>query len=115
MTRLEQILKMAEIIQDAEKRASVGLIDTKSFPSDEITRFGLQRLAAASELIDAGYILPEQIEIGVLVKDGMVTEVTSNEPGVDVEVVDLDVQDPEELNELESRADWLLSNRHRIW
>lgn len=41
----------------------------------------------------------------IIVKDGLVSEVLSTDPDIDVEVIDMDTNDPEVRDEIDKRLD----------
>ena len=55
MSREKQIEEMTQIIQKGELDRNRGIIDCSEFPTDLVIKVGLQRLAGAKALCNAGY------------------------------------------------------------
>lgn len=111
----KQILLMARYIQQGERARERGEFDCSEFSVDERCEVGVQRLAGAIYLYDLGYRMVIPDDITIIVKDGRVMNVYSTNENIAANVIDLDVQDPDELAELEKSANKACEEQISIW
>lgn len=111
--RRSDILTMAKCVNRA--RAGWEKYDISDFALVDISREGMLNVAIAAYLYDIGYRLPVPDDITVLVEQGQVIGVYSNNEDIAAEVIDLDVQDTELLKEFKASADKVRNTQYSIW
>lgn len=65
MDREQQIAEMAKIIHKGELDRNKGVLDCTEFATDLVIRIGLQRLAGAKALYNAGYRKQSEVAVEI--------------------------------------------------
>lgn len=112
-TRQSDILTMAKCVDHA--RVLWDKYDLSEFSSEDISREGMLNMAIAAYLYDIGYRVTVPDDITVIVEEGRVTGVYSNNEDIAAEVIDLDVQDTELLEMYRHSADKVRNTQYSIW
>ena len=111
--RRSDILTMAKCVNNA--RAGWEKYDLSDFALGDISREGMLNAAIAAYLYDIGYRVTVPDDITVIVEQGQVTGVYSNNEDIAAEVINLDVQDTELLEEFKRSADKVRNTQYSIW
>ena len=110
-TRKSNIITIAKTIKDAAKNKQ----DISEFDSDIKFGIGLDTLSMAAYLYDAGIRMSALDDITIIVKDGRVNEVYSNNENIAVNLIDFDGLDQDEYTALELEALKARQTQHSIW
>ena len=111
--RRSDILTMAKCVDHARKLWDK--YDLSEFSSEDISREGMLNMAVAAYLYDIGYRVTVPDDITVIVEEGRVTGVYSNNEDIAAEVIDLDVTDDELLDMFKNSADKVRNTQYSIW
>ena len=111
--RRSDILTMAKYVNKA--RVGWEKCDLSDFALGDISREGMLNVAIAAYLYDIGYCITAPDDITVIVEQGQITGVYSNNEDIVAEVIDLDVQDTELLEEFKRSADKVRNTQYSIW
>ena len=111
--RRNDILTMAKCVNQA--RAEWEKYDLSDFALGDISREGMLNVAIAAYLYDIGYRVTVPDDVTVIVEQGQVTGVYSNNEDIAAEVIDLDVQDSELLEAFKRSADKVRNTQYSIW
>ena len=111
--RQSDILTMAKCVHHA--RELWEKYDLSDFALGDISREGMLNVAIAAYLYDIGYRVTIPDDITVIVEQGQVTGVYSNNEDIAAEVIDLDVQDTELLEVFKRSADKVRNTQYSIW
>ena len=96
-------------------RSTTVWYDLSDFSLGDVSREGLLNVAVAAHLYDLGYRMPIYSDVTVIVENGQVTGVFSQNDNLAAEVIDLDVQDEEELDRLTASAYKVRQTQHSVW
>ena len=112
-SRRKDILAMAKSVNQA--RAKWEKYDISDFSLGDVSREGLLNVALAGALYDMGYRLTGGADVTVIVENGQVVGVYSDNDLIAADVIDLDVQDEDELIQLRLSADKARNTQHSVW
>ena len=111
--RRSDILTMAKCVHHARKGWEK--YDLSDFALGDVSREGMLNVAIAAYLYDIGYRVTVPDDITVIVEEGRVTGVYSNNEDIAAEVIDLDVADDELLEMFKTSADKVRNTQYSIW
>ena len=111
--RRSDILTMAKCVHHA--RDGWEKYDLSDFALGDVSREGMLNVAIAAYLYDIGYRVTVPDDITVIVEEGRVTGVYSNNEDIAAEVIDLDVADDELLEMFKNSADKVRNTQYSIW
>lgn len=111
--RRSDILAMAKCVDHARKLWDK--YDLSEFSSEDISREGMLNMAIAAYLYDIGYRVTVPDDITVIVEEGRVIGVYSNNEDIAAEVIDLDVTNDELLEMFKNSADKVRNTQYSIW
>ena len=112
-SRRKDILAMAKSVNQA--RAGWEKYDISDFSLGDVSREGVLNVALAGALYDMGYRLTGGADVTVIVENGQVVGVYSDNDLIAADVIDLDVQDEDELIQLRLSADKARNAQHSVW
>ena len=111
--RRSDILTMAKCVHHA--REGWEKYDLSDFALGDVSREGMLNVAIAAYLYDIGYRVTVPDDITVIVEEGRVTGVYSNNEDIAADVIDLDVADDELLEMFKTSADKVRNTQYSIW
>lgn len=111
--RRKDILAMAKCVNQA--RAGWEKYDISEFSFGDVSREGLLNVAIAGALYDMGYRLSVGADVTVIVENGQVIGIYSDNDLIAADVIDLDVQDEEVFEQLKISADKARTSQHSVW
>lgn len=110
-TRKNDIINIAKTLVEAERNKQ----DLSDFDSDIKFSIGLGALSTAIYLHDAGFRLSCLDDVSIVVKDGRVSEVYSNNENLAVNVMDFDGLEQDEYDALDREASKVRETLHSVW
>ena len=110
-TRTNDIIAIAKSLVDAEKNKQ----DLSEFDSSIKFSIGHSTLSTAVYLYDIGFRINGLDDVEIIVKDGRVSEVYSNNENIAVNVMDFDGLEDDEYSALEKEAAKVRQTQHSIW
>lgn len=113
--RKDDILALAKIIKQGRADWKNEKCDTSDFSTDELSSIGILNLSLAAYLYDSGCRIAGLADVTVIVENGQVTGVYSDNDNLAAEVIDLDVQNTEVLEQLTLYADKVQNTQQPIW
>ncbi len=110
-TRKNDIISIARTLVEAEKNKQ----DLSEFDSDIKFSIGHGALNAAIYLHELGFRLSALDDVSIVVKDGRVSEVYSNNENLAVNVMDFDGLEQDEYDALDREASKVRQTQHSVW
>ena len=113
--RKDSILALAKIIKLGRDELRKDNYNLSGFTTKELSDIGMSNLMLARYLHDVGCQMANCADVTVIVENGQVTGVYSNNESIAAEVIDLDVQDIELLEHLRASAQKVESTQLSVW
>lgn len=113
--RKDSILALAKIIKQGRDKLGNDTHDLSEFSTKELSEIGMSNLILARYLHEVGYQMSDSADVTVIVENGQVTGIYSNNEDIAAEVIDLDVQDAELLEHLKASAKKTESTQLPVW
>lgn len=113
--RKDSILALAKVIKQGRDELRKDNCDLSDFDTRELSNIGMSNLILARYLYDVGCQMASSPDVTVIVENGQVTGVYSNDETIAAEVIDLDVQDTEVLEHLRGYAKKTESTQFSVW
>lgn len=113
--RNNSILSLAKIIKQGRQEQTNKSCDLSEFSKEELLDVGMSNLMLAIHLHDVGCQMANYTDVTVIVENGQVTRVYSNNESIAAEVIDLDVEDIEILNELRASVEKVKATQFPVW
>ncbi len=113
--RKDSILALAKVMKQGRDELRNENCDLSDFTAKELSDIGMSNLILARYLYDVGCRMVNSADVTVIVENGQVTGVYSNDESIAAEVIDLDVQDTELLAHLRESAKKAESTQFPVW
>lgn len=111
----DSILALAKVMKQGRDELRNENCDLSHFSANELSEIGMSNLILARYLHEVGCQMSTGADVTVIVENGQVTGVYSNDELIAVEVIDLDVQDEELLEHLRGYAKKTESTQFSVW
>lgn len=111
----DRILALAKVIKQGRDKLGKDNRDLSEFSTRELSEIGMSNLILARYLHELGYQSSDSADVTVIVENGQVTGIYSNNEDIAAEVIDLDVQDAELLEHLKASAKKTESTQLPVW
>ena len=113
--RKDNILALAKIIKQGRAEQNDERSALAEYSSYELSSVGALNLLLGTYLYDVGYRMNDSADVTIIVENGQVTGVYSNNEHLAAEVIDLDVQDEELLEHLKTSVEKVENTQLPIW
>lgn len=113
--RKDSILALAKVMKQGRDELRNENCDLSDFSANELSEIGMSNLILARYLHEVGCQMSTGADVTVIVENGQVTGVYSNDELIAAEVIDLDVQDEELLEHLRGYAKKTESTQFSVW